>query len=134
MFAFNKTIVGDRLTGKLYELSDDVYDDGGSPLAMERIYTHLSDEGKRLRFNNLEIGVEVGVGTQNGQGQNPVISMQLSKDGGKTWSDWYDTSIGRAGNFQQKVVFRRLGVAEQMTFKIRITDPVKRAITGSYLT
>jgi hypothetical protein len=41
--------------------------------------------------------------------------------------------MGAVGQYQKKVEFRRLGVAEQLTFKIRISDPVKVAIIGSYL-
>lgn len=133
MFIFGKHLVGDRRNGNIYEQSLDYYDDNGDEIASERIYTHLSDEGERIRYNALEIGFETGVGTQTGQGQNPVVSLQLSKDGARTWSDWFTASLGAVGEYQTKVAFRRLGIAEQMTFKIRITDPVKRAITGSYL-
>jgi hypothetical protein len=133
MFIFGKHLVGDRRNGKIYEQSLDFYSDAGDNLAAERVYTHLSDEGQRIRFNALEIGFETGVGLQSGQGSNPLVSLSLSKDGARTWSDTYTTSIGAVGQYQTKVEFRRLGIAEQMTFKIRITDPVKRAIIGSYL-
>jgi hypothetical protein len=59
--------------------------------------------------------------------------LQLSKDGARTYTDWVTKPIGKVGQYGQKVEFRRLGVAEQLTIKIRITDPVKVAITGSYL-
>jgi hypothetical protein len=133
MFAFGKHLVGDRRDGKIYEQSLDFYDDGGNPLARERIYTHLSDEGQRIRYNALEIGFETGVGLQSGQGSNPLVSLQLSKDGARTWTDWQTAEIGKVGEYGKKVEFRRFGVAEIMTFKIRVTDPVKVAITGSYL-
>lgn len=133
MFAFGKHLVGDRESGVLYELSLDIYTDGEEELVRERIYTHLSDEGQRIRYNALEIGFETGVGLQSGQGENPVVSLALSRDGARTWIDCGTATLGRAGQYQTKVEFRRLGIAEQMTFKIRITDPVKVAITGSYL-
>lgn len=133
MYIFGKHLVGSRLTGKIYEMSMDYYSDAGNPILRERIYTHLSDEGREIRYNKLEIGVEVGVGLQSGQGSNPLISLQLSKDGARTWSDLYTTPIGRVGKYKTKVVFRRLGIADIMTFKIQISDPIKVAITGSYL-
>lgn len=133
MFAFGLQLVGDRNGGNIYLLSSDIYSDNGLPLVRERIYTHLSDENKRIRYNSLEIGFESGVGLQTGQGYDPKVSLQLSKDGARTWSDWYTTSIGKVGQYLTKAVFRRLGVAEIMTFKIRISDPVKVAIIGSYL-
>lgn len=133
-FAFGKHLVGDRINGNIYELSLNYYTDGGGEaLARERVYTHLSDEGRLTRFNSLEIGFETGVGLQSGQGTNPLVSLALSKDGARTWIDCGTTSIGMVGQYGKKVIFRRLGVAEQMTFKIRITEPVKVAIIGSYL-
>lgn len=132
-FAFGKHLVGDKENGNIYELSMDYYSDDEEELSRERIYTHLSDEGQRLRYNALEIGIETGVGLTTGAGSDPVISLALSKDGARTWIDCGSVSIGKIGQFQKKVEFRRLGIAEQMTFKIRITDKVKVAITGSYL-
>lgn len=131
MFAFNKHLVGDRRNGKIYELSLDVHDDDGEELCRERTYTHLSDEGKRIRFNALEIGFETGVGLQGES--DPLVSLSLSKDGARTWIDCGTASLGAAGEYKKKVAFRRLGIAEQMTFRIRITDRVKVAIVGSYL-
>lgn len=133
MFAFNKHILGDRENGKLYEMSMDYYSDAGEDILRERIYTHLVDEGRRIRYNTLEIGFETGVGLANGQGSDPQVSLRLSKDGARTWSTSYNTPIGRIGAYLTKVCFRRLGVAEQMTFRINISDQVKIAICGSYL-
>ncbi len=134
MKAFDKILVGDKNVGNIYVLDQNTYSDNGSPMASERIYTHLGDEDKELRYNRLVIFLENGIGLQSGQGSDPVIDLQLSKDGARTWSDIFTASMGKVGEYKTKVVFRRLGVAEQMTFKIRITDPVKRVLIGSYLT
>lgn len=133
MFIFGKQLVGDRLNGNVYQMSLDAYSDNGSALKSERIYTHISDENKRIRFNSLEIALETGVGTQTGQGYNPIMSMSLSKDMGRTYSNLYTKPIGKAGKYNTVVKFRRLGVSEDMVFKISMTDPVKRAWIGSYL-
>lgn len=133
MFAFGKHLVGDRRNGNIYRLSMDVYTDGGSELCRERIFTHLSDEGQRIRYNNLTLGFETGVGLQSGQGSDPLVSLALSKDGARTWIDCGTASIGAVGQYEKQVIFRRLGIAEQMTFKVRITDPVRVAIIGAYL-
>jgi len=133
MFIFGKHIVGDRRNGKVYEMSMDYYSDAGDEIARDRIFTHLSDEDKRIRYNKLEIGFETGVGLTSGQGSDPLVSLRLSKDGARTWSDEYTASLGAIGQYQTKVAFRRLGIAEQMTFWIRVTDPVKVAIVGAYL-
>ena len=131
-FAFGRQLVGSRRDGKIYEMSLDFYGDDGEDIVSERIYTHLSDMNRRIRYNVLEISMETGVGQQTGV-TDPLISMQLSKDGARTWSNWYTDKIGKVGQYLTKVQFRRLGIAEQMTFKIRISAQVKKALTGSYL-
>jgi len=132
-YAFGKQLVGDRRNGNIYEMSLAYYDDAGADMVSERIYTHISDMDRRIRYNRLDISLETGVGNLTGAGQDPLISLQLSKDGARTWSNWFTARMGKVGEYLTKVTFRRLGIAEQMTFKIRISAPVKRALTGSYL-
>ncbi len=134
MSIFNKQLVGSRIDGKVYEMAMNIYSDNGDALLRERIYTHLVDENKRIRYNALNIGFETGTGLQTGQGQVPLVALQLSKDGARTWSTSYTTTIGRVGAYTTQVNFRRLGIAQQMTFRIKISDPVKVTICGSYLT
>jgi len=132
-YGFNKQLVGSRNNGKIYEMSPNYYDDDGQALCSERIYTHISNENQRLKFSQLEIAMESGTGLQSGQGVDPQISLFISRDGGRTWSNEYITSFGSAGSYLSRAVFRRLGQAFDWTFKIRITDPVKRVLIGSYL-
>ena len=133
MRIFNKHLVGDRETGKVYELSMTTYTDNGDAILRKRIYTHLIDELKQVRYNSLEIGFETGVGLQTGQGSNPQVSLRISRDGARTWSSYFTTSIGAVGVYGQQVKFRRLGIQQQTTFEISISDPVKVAVIGSYL-
>jgi len=133
VFAFNKQLVGDRDNGKIYNMDMDIYSDNGDAIVRERIYRHIFEEGYRIKFPILEIGAETGVGLQNGQGTNPIIALSVSKDGGKTYGDVYTQTLGAAGSFYGTIRFRRLGISESMTFKIRISDPVKVALFGSYL-
>jgi Phage stabilisation protein len=133
VFGYNRLFAGDRVTGNIYEVRLDEYTDNGAWILRERTYTHIGDEQRRLQFNALTIGFEGGVGTQTGQGLNPKCRFSISKDGGRTWGNEYAQEIGKVGQTQREVTYRRLGVAEQFTFRVRISDPVKVAICGSYL-
>jgi hypothetical protein len=133
IYAFGKHLAGDRRNGNIYELSLDAYDDAGDPKKWQRIYTHVSNENQRIKYNRLDIGVETGVGLQNGQGSDPKCTLFVSKDGGRTYSNGIVKSMGAAGKYQTNVTFRNFGVAEQLTFKLEGTDPVKTALCGSYL-
>lgn len=133
IYAFGKHLVGDRRDGNIHEMRLDYYDDNGSTIQRRRIYTHLLDELKPVRYNQLTIGFEQGVGLQSGQGSNPQVSLRISKDGARTWGNAYTTSIGAVGQYTTEVTFRRLGIQQICTFEITVSDPVKVAITGSYL-
>jgi hypothetical protein len=63
----------------------------------------------------------------------PVALLRLSKDGARTWSNSYPASIGYQGQYNTRVVWRRLGIAFQMTFEITVTAPIKVAMSGAWL-
>lgn len=141
MFLGNSQIAISRKTGTLYQMSQDFYTDGGFAICAERVYTHISDENKRLKFKQLEIAMQTGI-EQDGTDAdstpieddlNPQISLQISRDGGRTYGNEYWTSFGRVGKYKKRAVWRRLGTAFDWTFKIRITDVVQRILIGSYL-
>lgn len=133
MFAFSKQLVGSRVDGKIYTMTLDKYSDDGAPLASERTFTHISQEGQRIRYTQLEIAMETGVGNESDPGLDPQITMSISRDMARTWSNTYQASFGKVGKYLTRAVFRRLGIATDLVFKIRITDPVKRALIGAYL-
>jgi hypothetical protein len=134
MFAFGKHLVGDKTNGNIYHMSLDYFDDDGREIRAERTFTHISDEGKSFKVKSLQVDFEYGVGLTSGQGSDPQCWLQVSDDGAKTWSPEYAASIGAIGNYKARAVWRRLGQTDgMMTFKVVITDPVKRAICGAYV-
>lgn len=132
-YVFNKHYVGDRLSGNIYEMSEDIYTDNENPILRERVYTNLSDENKRIAFNRLEVDFEGGVGLQSGQGSDPLCTIEISKDGGISYGTEYQMAIGKVGQYKTQAVLRRLGVAEQITFRLSVSEPVKVAMTASFL-
>jgi hypothetical protein len=133
MFAFGKHIVGDRTNGNIYEMSLDVYSDAGNEIKRQRTFTHIHDEAKRFRINELQVDFEYGVGLQSGQGFNPLAWLEISDDGAKTWGSELQASIGAVGNYKTRAVWRKLGYGDLITFRVSISDPVKVSICGAYL-
>lgn len=130
--AFGKSLTGDRIDGRIYELDLDTYTDNGDEIHRSRTFSHISDEGRRIVINYLEVHFEAGVGLTTGQGSDPKVWLEVSQDGGKTWSSAFEATIGKIGEYQRVAVWRRLGQSEQWTFRVSISDPVKVAITGAY--
>ncbi len=128
-----KNIVGDWQNGNLYALDLNAYTDNGATIVSRRTGPYVSAR----TYNMLQVDFETGVGLVEGQGENPIALLQWSDDGGKTWSNDHPAEIGRVGEYQRRVRWRRLGTSRRFglarTFRVTITDPVKRVITGAML-
>ena len=82
VFFAQKNLIGDRLTGKIYDLDLSYQDDNGDEQIRERICPHYQDEKRLISYSSFELDMEVGVGLNSGQGSDPQIMMQYSDDGG----------------------------------------------------
>lgn len=123
--------VADYENGKLYRLDEDVYTDDGEMIARELITRHQTN-GNPLTFSELWLEFEPGVGLQTGQGSDPQVMLQVSKDGGKTYGAELWRTIGAVGKYKTRAVWNRLGSAYDWVFKFRITDPVKVVIVAAW--
>lgn len=130
--AFGENIVGDYENGKIYALDPDKYTDDGTYIVRERVAPHTSKNLKQIRHNSIQIDMETGVGLDGtGQGTDPQGVLTWSDDGGHTWSNERQASIGAIGERFTRVIFRRLGSARDRVYKFRVTDPVKVVLIGA---
>lgn len=121
----------DAFTGIIYEMLSNVYVEGSDPLIFEVTSIHLLKEGDMLTVHELQVDCETGLGAP---GSSPQAIIQVSKDGGHTWSsESWVTMVGKTGEYKKRVTRRRIGAARDIAFKFRITDPVKRVVTGAYI-
>lgn len=127
----DKSYVTDHENGKLYLFQDGVFNDDGQYIARELVTRHQST-GDFAFLAELWIEMEAGVGLLTGQGSNPRLMMQYSKDGGHTWSNEVWAEFGEVGQYKARSVFRRLGRARDWLFRFRVTDPVKTVFIGAW--
>ena len=120
----NKSYVSDYETGKLYRFAEGVYTDDGMTIVREFISRHQAS-GDYSHISQLWVEMEAGVGLQIGQGSNPQIMMQISKDGGHEWQQEVWREFGPVGKYKARAVFNRLGRARDWLAKFRVTDPVR---------
>lgn len=127
-------IVGDKNTGKLYELDLDTYTENGETIVSEVVTATIFNTLLRTSFDRLTIMMDTGVGIDgSGQGDNPEIMLKTSTDGAKTWSDELWQPIGPIGSYETEVFWTNVGYGRSLISKIRISDPVKRIIIGGYI-
>jgi len=125
-------IVADYENGKLYRLNSSVYEDDGEPNIMQITGHHVSNGLDRIRVYNLQCDMEHGTGLSSGQGSDPVITLEISKDNGHSWGSPIHASMGELGQYRTRAQWARLGAARDFVFRLTISDPVKRCILGVY--
>jgi hypothetical protein len=130
-FLVNNSVVNDRRNGNLYRLDGSVFTDNTSTIPAEIWSNHIWDDDKFIGISNVQIDMEQGTGTATGQGVNPVMDLQVSKDGGNSFFSVGYSTIGPIGQYTMRTRWNTLGAARDWVLKLRITDPVKRVITGA---
>lgn len=123
--------VSDYENGKLYRVDQEVYTDDGETIIREFISRHQAN-GNRIKFSQMWLEFEPGVGLQSGQGEDPQVMMSRSRDGGKTYGNEQWRSIGRVGQYKARAIWNRLGQAFDWVYKFRVTDPVKVVIIAAW--
>jgi hypothetical protein len=126
----NQKVITDYRSGRIYKIDDTVYSNNGEAFPMEVTSKHIWNDDKYLGIQQLQVDVESGVGLATGQGSNPQMMLLVSKDGGRTFVEVAWSSIGKVGAYTQRVIWRSLGAAQDWVLRLRVTDPVKRVLTG----
>lgn len=116
--------------GKLYKFDDAAYADGTEYINRELITRHFWKDHDRVAVDAFRVDFETGKGLVTGQGSDPQIMLQVSRDNGRTWSNEIWTTLGAIGNYYTRAEWRRLGTGRDFLFKVRMTDPVKYAVSG----
>lgn len=134
VFAFNKHLVGDRATGLVSVMDTSTPTEiDGSGIVRERTTPAINSEHRRVPIDNLELLMDVGLGTPSGQGADPTATLRVSVDGGRTFGNERRAGFGRMGEYGRRVYWSRLGAPASLVARVRITDPVPTRVVGAYL-
>jgi hypothetical protein len=133
-YAFGKHLVGDRNTGTIWHMDTAVSTDvDGLGIRRLRRTPALDTEGKRVPIDQVELWVDVGLGLVTGQGSNPQMMYRVSPDGGRTFGNQQMVSMGRMGEWGQRVVLTRLGSSPNTVLECTWSDPVPVRIADAYV-
>lgn len=66
-------------------------------------------------------------------GEEALVSLRWSDDGGHKWSNEHWKSLGRIGDTLHRPIWRRLGISRDRVYELSGTDPNKIAIMGAEL-
>lgn len=90
-------------------------DDNGV-LVREAVSRTLYQDGQRFSVSELELFPRQGFQSGN-------IALEISRDGGLTWTPPKVRAVGPVGNYGGRVIWRSLGQCRQITARVRFTDP-----------
>jgi hypothetical protein len=125
-------LVTDNASGRIYVLTADALTDNGNSIVRQVVSeTIAQNDLSYFAIDCLRLDVETGVGLATGQGSDPQIGLEVSRDNGQTWGAQMWKSLGKIGEYADYVEWRRLGTARQFTFRWTLSDPVPLTIVSS---
>ena len=141
-FSFQgKKLMLSYLDSGLYEMSENYLTNSGTPI--ERIITtdNFRAPGyKNITGNHLELYFQQGVGLPGEidpnaphfkNGANPQIFLYISKDGGQTFGEPMEASLGPLADTTFTTRFMALGTQKDWTFRIKTYAPVPVFLMGA---
>lgn len=131
--AYNVNVCADWENGNIYTLDLATYTDNGAPIVRTRAFPHLVNDGKRVSYDALRLDIECGDGYANAPTQQPLISLAVSDDRGRTFWNAPTQSLGQVGNYLAQPQWRQLGLARDRVFKVSWSEGVFTALQGAWL-
>lgn len=118
--AWNLHIVGSRVDGKLYKMSDSYYDDAGATIRTIRRSPYTDhDTYVQKRCNALTFKFKRGVGLS---GDSPHATLRWRDDGSKIWSNEVMIDLGAIGETEALVTIGRLGIYRLRQYELVMSD------------
>ncbi|MFX8627485.1 hypothetical protein ABTM53_15215, partial [Acinetobacter baumannii] len=105
----------------------DAETDNGRLIMRERVTPVINPQAQRLIFDELEVLIQAGQKTN----REPIVMLDWSDDHGQTWSFDRQESLGKVGEWNKRLIFRRLGQAFNRVFRLRLTDASRLIILGA---
>ena len=122
----------DPNNGNIYKLDDGTYTDNGLPIYRERAWPLVPpEELHRVRIDRIELDAETGVGNETGTDTTPLVSLEMSFDGGRTFGLSRYQGLGAIGVYNARVRWGRCGIGRRPVARISTTAEVKIAWLGA---
>ncbi len=122
--AFDKWIVGDHLSGNLYQVDPTAATDGGNTIRFEAESIAMEAFPQRLGIPRADFNFVTGVGDTTTR--DPEVLISWSDDGGHTWSDPVTCKLGAAGRYFEQIRLNRVGLTGRKgrRWRVQVDDPV----------
>jgi hypothetical protein len=125
-FANDKIYVGTLDGSALCYLNRDKYTEwNGNQIVRQRITPVYWEEMNNIILKEILVDGYVGATPYlTGQGSDPKILLDISRDGGNTYGNSKEKSIGKQGNYRKVVRWQSQGMGRALVFKFTYSEPV----------
>jgi hypothetical protein len=101
--AYNKIFVGDAVDGRIGRIEDELMTEYDNSMIRTLVTQPYFDGGNRVMAKGIEVY------TDTGNGEDDLMGLRWSDNGGYNWSNQILRGMGNAGEYGRRVVFDRLG-------------------------
>ena len=132
VYVFGKHLVGGAGSNKIYELDWNLYTEDGDAITRIRrsMNVHNADAPNvPLVHNSIHIDIKEGVGSA--AITDPQLKLRWRDENGP-WSSYHSRSMGKIGEYNKELIWRRLGHANERVYEISTQDPVPAVIIDAY--
>lgn len=111
----------------LFLLDLDAFEDDGGMIVRTRRAPYLSAENQWLFLDQVELGMQAGVGLVTGQGSDPKVGLRISRDGAHTFDFAGFANLGAIGDYLERAFWVMLGRAraDRLVLEVYQSDPVR---------
>lgn len=124
--AFGRLFVFDSFSGKVGYLDLDTYTEFSESIIWERLTAVVHADARPVVMSNIQIIAETGVGVLGED--TPLMLLSYSDDGGRTFTNDREGSMGDVGQYRKRIKWNRLGCFYQRVIRLRGSAAVRRAI------
>jgi len=117
--AFGKVYFGSTNSGKIGELDLEIFTEFGENMKARRTTPVIHAEQQEVFTSRLELVMQSGF---VGNDDEPKVALRWSDDGGVTYGNYVERSIGEIGEYNNRITYWRLGQAKNRVYDLFITD------------
>lgn len=132
---FGKVIAGDGTTDALYWFDSELlhnHTPTGSTEYIQGVFTTpiTYDNNRMITIDAIQLNHQPGYAPRSGQGSDPVWLMAKSSAMGIVFGYERPAPAGATGHYGQRTRWHKCGFGRLQVFRFRITDPIRRVVTG----
>jgi len=131
LFFNDKHLISDYSTGIIYELKLSATTDNGTKIKRSAVGTNIQQGVSKFQIADIEIRTEIKYQPTSGQGSDPKIALDLSKDDDEFGTKKF-TSMGSVGD-NKRVRWSRLGSCRKFVPRLTCDEPVNPIILGMWM-